>query len=160
MKLRLKKTYILFDRKDFKIIDRYVWHLHSAGYAATNDKYYYRSTKKRRMIYMHRLIMDAPKDKCVDHINGNRLDNRKCNLRLCAKSENLDNSRKYGKTTSAYMGVYWDKNRLKWHANISIKNRHIHIGSFDKEIDAAKARDVYAKRFRGEFANLNFRSKK
>lgn len=100
--------------------------------------------------------MQAPKGMVVDHINHNGLDNRKANLRIATFSENRRNSRKAKDTSSKYKGVSWHKNNKKWHAGININGRRKHLGSFDDEIQAAKAYDEVARKYHGEFSSLNF----
>lgn len=97
--------------------------------------------------------MNAPKNKIVDHINGNRSDNRKSNLRLCVTRQNICNSRQYSNNKSGYRGVR--KRDKRWCAEISVKGKVLHLGSFDKKIDAARAYNRHALEYHGEFARLN-----
>jgi len=105
---------------------------------------------------IHRVIMDAPKGMVVDHINGNTLDNRKENLRICTRSQNQQNqfSRSRGET-SKYKGVCWCRTWKKWKVKISHNYKIQNLGSFDNEIEAAITYNEAAKRLHGEFANLN-----
>jgi len=110
-------------------------------------------------IYLHRVLLNAPKGKQVDHINGNTLDNRRANLRLCTASQNHANNPKprqgTRKTiTSQYKGVVFWKNG--WQAQTSHKGKFIHIGRFATEEDAARAYDAKAIELWGDFARLNF----
>jgi hypothetical protein len=98
-------------------------------------------------------------DVFVDHINGNGLDNRKSNLRICTHQQNCENSRKRKKSFSKYKGVYWSKNAKKWVAQITIDGKSKHLGYFELEEDAAAAYDKAAVKYFGEFACLNFRRK-
>jgi len=110
-----------------------------------------------RTVYLHRVIMNAPKGLLVDHRNNNGLDNRRENLRLATHSQNMINRPKTkSKTTSRFVGVYFQKNRGKWAARINYQKNQIWLGRFDNEIDAAKAYDAAAKKYHGEFARLNF----
>ena len=102
--------------------------------------------------YLHRLVMDAQVGLQVDHINGDRLDNRKENLRLCT---NASNSRNSVKKKGNYKGVHYNKNRRKWVAQITKDYKCYTIGSFNDEVDAARAYNNKAKEFYGEFAKLN-----
>jgi len=136
----------LVDLDDFENISKHRWYLHSAGYACSNIK--------NKPVYMHRVILSPKAGICVDHINGKRLDNRKNNLRACTRGQNLFNTH-FVCGTSKYFGVY--KHRNKWAASISHKNKHIHVGVFKTEKQAALARDRVAKKLRGVFAKLNFR---
>lgn len=106
--------------------------------------------------FMHRVIMDAPKDMCVDHINGNPLDNRRENLRLCTHANNMRNNKGWSKnTTSMYKGVSWDKKRKKWQAKISKNGKTIALGRYSSEQKAALAYNEAAKKHHGEFARQN-----
>jgi hypothetical protein len=98
--------------------------------------------------------MDASK-KCVDHINGNGLDNRKSNLRLCERHENALNRVINYNNVSGYKGVSWFKPIKKWRAQIQYKKVVYYLGCFNKRIDAAKAYNAAALKYHGEFANLN-----
>lgn len=105
---------------------------------------------------MHRVIMDAPKDKHVDHVDHNTLNNTRKNLRLCTNSQNIANRRGRQKNnTSGYTGVFWSKNAKKWAAQIKFQNKAIHLGYFDDLEKAAKIRDAKAIELFGEFATLN-----
>ena len=109
-----------------------------------------------KLVSLHRLIMDAPKGVLVDHRNGDSLDNRRANLRLATRAQNCCNVRKRKNTSSRFKGVSFRKNRGKWAAYIGVAGKRISLGYFDSEIEAAKAYDEAAKKYRGEFARLNF----
>src|SRR5690606_4820994 len=92
----------------------------------------------------------------LDHINHNTLDNRKSNLRPCKNKENIMNMRSRG-GTSNFKGVYLDKRNNKWISRIQINYKSIYIGSYNNEIEAAKAYDEAAKKYFKKFAYLNFK---
>ena len=108
-------------------------------------------------VSLYRLIMNAPKNMQVDHINGDTLDDRKCNLRLCTASQNSQNRSKEKRNTSGFKGVSWDRRNKKWRAMIGHNNKMYYMGLFTDKIDAAKAYDQKAKELHGEFACLNFK---
>jgi hypothetical protein len=100
----------------------------------------------------------------VDHRNGNTLDNRRCNLRLATRAQNVFNTAKRkAKATSKYKGVTWSKQASsngtkydgKWRAQIRHNSKLIHIGMFTNELEAARAYNSKAKELFGEFARLN-----
>lgn len=102
---------------------------------------------------MHRVIMNAPKGLEVDHINGNKLDNRRDNLRLCTKSENQRNQHT-SRGKSRFKGVYSKVG--KWQASLTCNSKTVYIGLFSTEEAAARAYDRAALEHFGEFARLNF----
>jgi len=110
----------------------------------------------RQRHYLHRWVMRAPAGLDVDHINGDRQDNRKKNLRLCSRSQNMQKAKKRSGTKSRFRGLSWDRTRQKWMVTIQADAKLTYIGRFDDEEEAARAYDAAAKRLHGEFANLNF----
>lgn len=103
-------------------------------------------------IRLHRLIA-APG---LDHANGDRLDNRRRNLREATSSQNAANSTSREGSSSRFKGVTWDKSRDKWMAAIASGGASRTLGRFDKEEDAARAYDEAAREIHGAFARLNF----
>ena len=114
-------------------------------------------TGQLNTILMHRQILNAPPGLFVDHRDGKTLDNRTENLRLSTPSQNSCNSRRdKSKTYSKYRGVSFSKRKQKWFAAIRINGKKTWLGYFTSETAAAKAYDVAAKKYHGEFARLNF----
>ena len=109
----------------------------------------------RTTIYLSREIMNAPKGKLVDHVNGNQLDNQKQNLRLCTHAENLQNRGPTKSNTSGFKGVCFDKNLKKWRAQIGFKMKRRYIGSFNTKKEAALAYDRFTRKLHGKFAKPN-----
>jgi hypothetical protein len=110
---------------------------------------------KSKIVALHRIITNVPAKKHIDHINGDSLDNRKSNLRLCSNAENSRNRKKSRKNVSGYKGVYWSSQKKKWHAEIWKDYRKYHLGFFDNLIDAVLAYNEGALRLHGGFAKLN-----
>ena len=108
------------------------------------------------LVRLHRVIMKPPKRRVVDHRNGNGLDNRRANLRIVTKSQNAFNNRKRTNTTSRFIGVYFRKCRGLWAACIWYRKKRVWLGYFESEIEAARAYDRAALKYRKEFARLNF----
>jgi len=138
----------LVDDEDFDKVTIYKW------YALKIRHYWYAcSNSNKKLIYMHRLILNAPQGYDVDHRNRNGLDNRKQNLRICTKIQNQYNSRPQAKRkTSHYKGLWFDKKNNKW--VVRVKNKY--IGSYSDEDEAARIYDKKAKKVYGEFAYMNF----
>jgi hypothetical protein len=146
----------ILDPDDYYLFARFKWCL-SGGrgklYAVRGQMI---SPADSKMVRLHRLIMNAPDGLVVDHINGDSLDNRRANLRLVTHLQNHWNRRKKKNTTSLFNGVCFHKEKRKWTAYIDVAGKRIYLGSFDFEVDAAKTYDEAAKKYRGEFARLNF----
>lgn len=96
--------------------------------------------KASKFIKAHRLIMGAPDGVDVDHINGDTLDNRRVNLRLVSRAQNLMNAPAYSHNRSGYRGVCWYPNYGKWRAYIHQNRRTRTLGYFDAIEDAIRAR--------------------
>ena len=148
----------LVDDEDTERLQGYAWYAAKQGrkkrypyaVAGVPDK-----PGRQKSVRMHRLIMNAPDGSFVDHVNGNTLDNRKANLRLCNNAQNCKN-RKRTWGTSKYLGVGWKRARSRWVARIYVDGRHINLGGFEDERAAAKAYDKAAIEYHGEFASMNF----
>lgn len=149
-----KGKWAIVDIDDFYILQNKSWHYMTVGYAATHRS---RKLGKPKIIYMHREIMGNPLNKEIDHINNDKLDNRKINLRLVTHSHNMMNYKRNTLGSSKYKGVCWAKEENKWKAQIGFDKVNYHIGYFKSEEEAAKAYDKKAKELFGEFAYINFK---
>ena len=144
----------LVDDQDLELVSRYSWTAkldHLVWYATTHARH---SDNRRYVLLMHRLIL--PGVARIDHRNGNGLDNRRENLRPCTVRQNTRNQRPHTNSSSRFLGVCWHKRDGVWQAAIKPDGKNIHLGSFRSETDAARAYDVAASRYYGEFARLNF----
>ena len=140
MKVKTKKGDILIDKEDYEKI-KYSLYVDSLGYVGMTA--WDSKTQKPVNIRLHRHIMDAQKGQYVDHINGNKLDNRRKNLRLCTNQENGFNRTSPNKNnTSGHRGVTWDKVNKKWTAQITVNYKTRKIGRFIKLEDAVAAREA------------------
>lgn len=133
-------------------LDGYNWCL-----KMSKNKKYAMSQINGRLTKMHRLILGSTADEEVDHINGDGLDNRLANLRLCTKRQNNYNRSKASNNTSGYKGVSISGNKFR--AYYSIDGIHKHIGLFETAERAALAYDMKVKIAYGEFAKFNFPEK-
>jgi hypothetical protein len=125
------------------------WYLSRTGYVTL-------ARAVNGQTYLHRIVMNASHDGHVDHINGNKLDNRKCNLRICTQAENNRNlTSKRSDSKQPYKGVRITASG-KWNARIRSRGHGIHIGNFDTAEAAALAYDEKAKQLFGTFAATNF----
>jgi len=152
--------FALVDDEDFDFLMQWKWHFFKTGnslYAGRGKHLgYFNGKKKGTTILMHREINKTPDGFDTDHIDGNGLNNQKSNLRTATRSQNQRNrSRKSPNKSSKFKGVSWQKQAGKWHASIRIGDKTIHLKNHDKEVDAAKAYNVAAIKYFGEFSCLN-----
>jgi hypothetical protein len=148
--------YAIVDDEDFDWLMRYKWSLNGHGYVHRNVPCELIRAGHSPNVRMHREIMGFPEGMEIDHANGDRTDNRRCNLRICTKSQNLANQTGDPRSKSGYWGVYWNKGKKMWRANINVMGKCILIGYFETPEEAARARDLEVIKQHGEFARLNF----
>jgi hypothetical protein len=142
---------VLVNDEDFEWLSKFRWRPDKDGYARTT----YRENGKRVDRFMHRMIMDAPKGTLVDHINGNKIDNTRENLRFCTYQQNQWNQRIKEGASSVFKGVGRKKGSDSFEARIKIDGKLKYIGMFSSEFAAANAYNYYAKMYFGEFAHIN-----
>lgn len=154
-----KGRYAIIDNFDLELVMRYEWYYYKAKaghneYAMAPDRIF--GQAKAKPIFLHKLLMRSANGLHVDHINGNGLDNRRENLRLCTSRQNSYNSKKRViNASSKYKGVHLLKGGNKWKAQINKDGIHYHLGQFDTEILAAEAYNVKAIELFGSFSGLN-----
>lgn len=150
--VRLSETYeAIIDTDTIPLIQNRPWSAHNnhANRGVIGNIYAYsHGRENRKSILMHRLIMRPKKNELVDHINGNSLDNRRINLRICTASENMQNMHKYSrKNKTGYVGVTRnnEKEGGNFSARIKIKNKVIQLGTFSTAKEAHEAYRVERK---------------
>lgn len=154
-----KNEPFLVDIEDFGKVKNICWSKNNNGYLTGN-------TGNRNIVFLHRYIMDCPKGMEVDHRHGSgtKFDNRRSNLRICTRAENVRNTKTPTTNTSGYKGVYWNKKREMWVAQISIginpkngKNKTYYLGSYENITDAINARKEAEEHYFGEYSYDNSR---
>lgn len=149
---RGKETIV--DKDIAELWDGIKWYCSSKGYAVTNIR---NSDGKRTTLRLHRVVANVhglPGDIEPDHINGNPLDNRRENLRICTHKQNLRSSKKPINNTTGFKGVSYDKRRNKFEAQIKVDNRKKYLGHFSTAEEAHSAYCAAAKKYHGEFARF------
>jgi len=149
--------FALVDDADFEWLNQWKWYAHKER----NTFYAMRNVRvglRWKHVYMHREILGLGFDdkRQGDHINMDGLDNRRVNLRIATHVENGRNRGKQANNTSGYKGVRWHKHAKKWQARIEVNGKCKHLGYFIAPEDAARRYDKAARKYHGEFANVNF----
>jgi len=143
--------FAIVDAEDYPRLARYKW----SASRSRHNLYACRCAGGKK-ISMHRVVANAPNGLLVDHIDGDTLNNRKANLRLCSITQNNRNRRPNRRATSKYKGVTWSKCCRKWFARIRPNRKVIYLGLFTDEIEAAVAYDRKAEVLFKDYAYLNF----
>lgn len=151
MTISIKGYEVIIDDDDYEKISRYSWSIYGAGkpYFAA---YSHVENGKNIKIILHRIILGKSNGMIIDHINGNTLDNRKCNLRFCTKTENSRNRKRNLK--SKYKGICFHESTGKWEARIKVNKKSIYLGIYNSPEDAHIAYCKAAKKYHGDFANF------
>jgi hypothetical protein len=145
------KGYAIVDDADFQLLQKFKWSMDKDGYAI---RQYGTHTKVSRIL-MSREIMKPGVGMDVDHIDRDRLNNRRENLRVCTRSQNNMNARVRANSASGFKGVYFDKRKKKFESYIGINKKHKHLGYFETPREAAIVYNEAASLFFGKFARLN-----
>jgi hypothetical protein len=156
-----RNKFAIVDAEDFERLKEFNWMAryssltwYAVRCARVSEK------RERKLVWMHNVILPPTEGKMVDHFNHNGLDNRKTNLRIATRGQNRCNCRKNKGCSSKYKGVCFHKNsrrQKQWDSYINVNGRRISLGDYKTEIEAARAYDVAARKYHGEFAGLNFR---
>jgi len=148
--------FALIDDEDFNILSVWKWHLNNGYASSTASAAEQRSAGSGKVIRisMHRVLAGLSYDdvRVVDHIDGNKLNNQRANLRVCSNSQNLQNRGAQANNSSGFKGVTWNKRDRRWHARISVGPKNKHLGTFRSAAEAGEAYRAAALLFHGEFA--------
>jgi hypothetical protein len=137
--------------EDHERLSNYRWYY--------DGRYAFRVGQNNHKVYMHREILGLEETASplqADHIDRDRLNNHRRNLRVATPSRNVANRAKYKVGDSHFKGVSWSKDRQRWRVQIGVEGSPVFVGVFDDEEEAARAYDAAAFHFWGEFACLNF----
>jgi hypothetical protein len=144
----------IIDIEDIGLAKGYNWCLSGGGYAIR--KRTSQDEPGGPSVFLHRVVVHAPPNIGVDHINGDKLDDRRRNLRHATQKQNVWNTGPRKRGTSRFKGVSWHATNSSWTAQIRSRGRNITRSGFESEEAAAKAYDDLAREHFGEFARLNF----
>lgn len=141
--------YTLVDDEDFASLSKTRWYV-----SETEKGKFYVKGGSRPQIYLHRFLMGSPKGKQIDHIDGDKLNNQKNNLRIVTHQQNQFNRMSRKNTSSIYKGLCLYRGR--WVVQSRLHNKNVVIGRFKDEKEAALAYDEFAIKNFGEYARTNF----
>lgn len=145
-KYRQEKARALVDLDSLPAVKKAVWYQRPDGYVATNNY------DGNGYTYLHSVIMDHTGSTTYgDHRDGNRLDNRKSNLRIVTPTQNGMNKRIRSNNTSGRVGVHWDKTNKQWCAMICVNKKHMNLGYFDDFESAVRCREEAECTYFGEY---------
>ena len=150
--LILTQGYVAYvDDEDYPLLSRYKWRVNKGKWGI-----YAQANVDGMEVVLHRFILGAPFDMEVDHKDHNGLNNVKDNLRLCTSSQNKQNTRIRIDNKLGYKGVYFNTKEKKYYAMIKPpETKRLFLGGFDTAVEAARAYNVAAEMYFGEFAFLN-----
>jgi len=147
------KKMAIVDDKDYIKVVGFKWYLSSRGYVMRGQ---YLGNRRMKPVSLHSHILDCPKGMVRDHIDNNRLNNRRSNLRVTTTRLNVCNSPVWSKLkSSVFKGVSWHKAARKWHVGIKVNRKRLYLGLFEDQTKAAYAYNQAALLHFGEHAWLN-----
>lgn len=154
-----KGQFAIVDECDYAWLSQWKWHYGADGYSRRGQSCREDGKKKTRMFSMHREIAEKlfgiPDGMHVDHVDRNKLNNRRSNLRLATCAQNRANRGVEGNNTSGFKGVCYHPRCNRWTAAIKFNGKRMHLGFYDTPEQAALAYNEEAIKLFGEFAYLN-----
>lgn len=129
------KGYAMVDEADYSRVNRHRWHLGSNGYARRTVG----PRSARRVVYLHRELLQVEGGVQVDHLNRDRLDCRRSNLRVVTPQGNSQNTGSRAGSSSRYRGVCLFRRTGRWVASAQVNGRAHHLGYYENEDDAGAA---------------------
>lgn len=141
----------LVDNSDYEGVILYKWYLDKRGYPITNI----RPNGKKRSISIHLFLLGHARGLHIDHMDGNKLNNQRYNLRRCTVSQNAMNRKINVNNKSGFRGVSWIESRNKWDVRICKDSKIIRCGRFLLLADAVEASISARKKYHGEFARID-----
>lgn len=144
----------LVDASDFPLVSEHTWFKGKRGYPVMKTSR--KSAGGMKTITLHRFLLKPNDGFDVDHISGNKMDNRRSNLRICTHQQNMFNQKIRNTNTSGYYGVSCMKSCGRYEAYIHHNGKKIYLGLYATAEEAAKVRDKEALRLFGKYAQLNF----
>jgi hypothetical protein len=135
--------------------DDFINYVMGYRFTMTKDGYVRYSSTKDGMNskLLHRVIVDCPEDMVIDHINRDKLNNCRSNLRIATQQQNSMNRSKTKRNKSGVIGVSWHKGAKKWQADIMLNNKTKYLGCFDDLEEACEVRKDAEIKYYGEFRN-------
>jgi hypothetical protein len=152
LELLISDSKSFVDDNDYDLVSKYQWHINSR-----RGLKYAVATIDGEPVLMHRLITQAPNGVMVDHINGNGLDNRRVNLRLCTHSQNMRNRKMHSNNATGFKGVYKDgrcKTTKKYCAQIRFNGKRIYLGRYTTPEEAYQVYCDASVKYHGEFGRI------
>ena len=146
----------IVDEADVPLVQSIKWHASKSTFGVYYARGRVLRDGKSIRVYMHRFLINTPDDAVVDHVDGNKLNNRRCNLRICNMAQNMKNLSRRSDNTTGFTGVSFDSSRSVYAAYINVNGKRKHLGRFPTAESAAKAYDTAAVQLHGSFAQLNF----
>jgi len=146
MVLYCDNTLIVFDAEDYTLVHTRQWSVGSHGYVTSGSS--------KNQVLMHRLIMNANDERVIDHINRVKVDNRKCNLRLCTCEDNARNKPVQSNSKTGYKGICQLPNG-KYQAQIYVDHKPVYLGQYTGIEEAVHVYDSALKIIAGEYACVN-----